>query len=348
MWQPARSPANEAERLRVLAACNIMDTGQDERFDRLTRIATALYQADMAFLSFIDDRYQWMKAVSGPGAAPATERRLTLCNSIIESGRPLVVRDLHQDPRLAGHPLAGAVPYRFYAGVPLMLAPDLVVGTLCVLGLAARETSALDLGPLTDLAAVAMDVLDLWKINQDLKRRADTDALTGLGNRRAFDEELERAARRARRTGDPVSLLLVDLDHFKAINDVSGHPAGDAVLQRTGARLRLAVHRADDMATRYGGEEFAILLPGTDRAGAAALAEAIRADIAAADMSHPLTGRLTASIGTATHQGAVADTARLVAEADKALYCAKALGRDRVVQHEDMVGAICGVLSVGG
>ncbi|QTL03390.1 sensor domain-containing diguanylate cyclase [Aquabacter sp. L1I39] len=340
MWQPPRPPANEAERLRVLAACNIMDTGQDERFDRLTRLATALYQVDVAFLSFIDDAYQWMKAMSGPGLAPVIERRRTVCNLIVESGQPLVVGDLHTDPRLVGHPVAASLPFRFYAGVPLMMAPDLAVGTLCVLGAAVRETSGVDIAPLTDLGAIAMDELDLWKINQDLKRRADTDSLTGLGNRRAFDEELERAGRRARRTGAPVSLLLVDLDHFKAVNDVSGHPAGDAVLRRAGQRLGQAVHRADDMAARYGGEEFAILLPGTDAAGAAVLAEAIRADIAAADMPHPLTGRVTASIGAATHQGAAADTDRLVAEADRALYRAKALGRDRVVLFEAMGEAL--------
>lgn len=335
MWQPPRPPANEVERLRVLAACNIMDTGQDERFDRLTRLATALYQADVAFLSFIDDAFQWMKAMSGPGLAPVVERRRTVCNLIVESGQPLVVGDLHTDPRLDGHPLAASLPFRFYAGVPLVMQPDLTVGTLCLLGRAVRETSAFDLAPLTDLGAIAMDELDLWRINQDLRRRADTDALTGLGNRRAFDEELERAGRRARRTGEAVSLLLVDLDHFKAVNDVSGHPAGDAVLRRTGARLKGAVHRPDDMAARYGGEEFAIILPGTDGPGAAALAEAIRADIAAADMPHPLTGRVTASIGAATHLGAAADTDRLVAEADRALYRAKALGRDRVVMYED-------------
>ncbi|MDE1567935.1 GGDEF domain-containing protein [Aquabacter sp. P-9] len=340
MWQPPRPPANEAERLRVLAACHIMDTAPDERFERLTRLATALYGAEVAFLSFIDDAFQWMKAMSGPGLAPVVERRRTVCNLIIESGQPLVVGDLHTDPRLAGHPLATSLPYRFYAGVPLLLTPDLALGTLCVLGRAVREESTFPLGPLQDLGAIAVDELDLWRINQDLKRRADTDALTGLSNRRAFDEELERAGRRARRTGEPVSLLLVDLDHFKAVNDVSGHPAGDAVLRRTGERLKGAVHRADDLAARYGGEEFAVILPGTDGAGAAALAEAIRADIAAADMPHPLTGRVTASIGAATHAGGEADPVQLVSQADRALYRAKALGRDRVVVFEAMGEAL--------
>lgn len=334
MWQPPRPPANEAERLRVLAACNIMDTAQDDRFDRLTRLATAFYDVDLAFLSFMDTAFQWMKAMSAPGLSPVVERRRTVCNLIIESGRPLVVGDLHTDPRLDGHPLAATLPFRFYAGVPLVMAPDLTLGTLCILGARTRDASRFDLGPLTDLGAIAMDELELWKINQDLKSRADIDALTGLPNRGAFDEALDRAGRRARRTGEPISLLLMDLDHFKAVNDVSGHPAGDAVLRRTGARLRGAVHRADDLAARYGGEEFAIILPGADAAGAAALAQAIRADMAAANMPHPLTGRVTASIGAATQVGATADTGRLVAEADRALYRAKALGRDRVVLFE--------------
>lgn len=155
------------------------------------------------------------------------------------------------------------------------------------------------------------------------------DALTGLANRRAFEEELAREAARAARAGAPLSVALLDVDRFKGVNDAHGHAAGDAVLRAVAARARDTL-RAGDLAARIGGEEFALLLPGADLAGAAELAERVRLAIAAAPIEAG--GRwlaVSASLGCAALAPGEAPDA-LVARADARLYDAKRAGRDRV------------------
>lgn len=162
--------------------------------------------------------------------------------------------------------------------------------------------------------------------------RAHTDPLTELGNRRRFDDLLTLAVERAHQDGLPVSLLALDLDHFKAINDAHGHQCGDAVLQATAKALREAV-RGEDIAVRLGGEEFAVLLPGTDGPGAAMLAERLRAaveDLQVAGDDGAVV-RVTTSVGIATLQGTDFTGAELVAFADGALYRAKRAGRNRTI-----------------
>lgn len=161
---------------------------------------------------------------------------------------------------------------------------------------------------------------------EQLRDSAHTDALTGLGNRRAFDDALARLLQRRRDEGLAFSLLLLDLDHFKSYNDSFGHPAGDEALRQTGRLLPLAL-RPGDIATRYGGEEFAVLLPGARGADALMVAERIVADIRNGLWLHRA---VTASIGVAETR-ADEDAASLVARADQALYAAKQGGRDRAV-----------------
>ena len=151
-----------------------------------------------------------------------------------------------------------------------------------------------------------MDEVELWQRNQDLERVAQTDGLTGIANRRAFDQALERAVRRARRTNEPLSLLLLDLDHFKSLNDTAGHQAGDEVLRQFAGILAQAARRPDDVAARYGGEEFALILPSTDQTGAVEVAQRIRENLAAAEIPHPrgIDGLVTVSIGAITAEPA--------------------------------------------
>jgi diguanylate cyclase (GGDEF)-like protein len=154
------------------------------------------------------------------------------------------------------------------------------------------------------------------------------DGLTGLANRRHFDETLTLEWRRGARTQAPLSLLLLDLDFFKAFNDAQGHLAGDDLLRRVAQTLRDSVHRAADLVARYGGEEFVVLLPDTDAAHARTIAESLRERIALLDT--------TTSIGVATAL-ATRDTdgaADLVRCADAALYEAKRQGRNRVLSAE--------------
>ncbi|MCG7391791.1 sensor domain-containing diguanylate cyclase [Microvirga sp. ACRRW] len=334
MFAVPQPPLNEAERLDFLFSCGILDTPPDERFDRITRLATQFYEADVAFLGFIDDRYQWMKSIRGDGVAPWIERDQSVCQIVISSGEPLVVGDMQTDPRLAGHPVIPHLPFRFYAGVPLLTENGAAVASLCIMKRESQSKDGFNLSPLKDLGAIAMDELELWRINQQLKRAAETDRLTDLANRHVFDATLERAWGRLQRTSRPLSLLMLDIDHFKALNDASGHQAGDEALRQFARVLSTAVRCSDDLAARYGGEEFSLILPDTDRAGALKVADMLQASLARAEIPHPTSthGRVTASIGLATTGPDDVDNLQtLVAHADAALYQAKRDGRNRTV-----------------
>jgi diguanylate cyclase (GGDEF)-like protein len=177
-----------------------------------------------------------------------------------------------------------------------------------------------------------MDEVELWQRNQDLERVAQTDGLTGIANRRAFDQALERAIRRARRTNEPLSLLLLDLDYFKLLNDMAGHQAGDDVLRQFAGILALAARRPDDVAARYGGEEFALILPATDQTGALEVAQRLRENLAV-ELAHPkgIDGLVTVSVGVVTADPVELSAEILVSTADARLYEAKRAGRNRVV-----------------
>jgi len=181
---------------------------------------------------------------------------------------------------------------------------------------------------------VAEKTTDLRLANEELKKMSFTDPLTGLANRRIFNETLERECSRVRRTGSPLSLLMIDIDHFKALNDSLGHQKGDEFLISVAAELKRNCKRRMDTAARYGGEEFAIILADTDVTHAVEFAESIRLAVAALKLPHPaspITEFLTVSlgVGTATGSGCITPEA-LVAEADRALYAAKKTGRNQV------------------
>lgn len=168
---------------------------------------------------------------------------------------------------------------------------------------------------------------ELEEANRTIERLARTDALTGLWNRRMFDESLQREMARADRQSQPLTMILFDLDHFKSVNDTYGHVAGDQVLARAGEVLKGQV-RQYDIPARYGGEEFAVLLPGTAKEVGAAIAERLRETIAAVRFSEG-PERITISLGVAAWaKGEVANV--FLERVDSALYKAKKLGRNRV------------------
>jgi diguanylate cyclase (GGDEF)-like protein len=227
--------------------------------------------------------------------------------------------------------------FRHLPGLPLIVEvapaePDIY---------AAWQERAIRLGTL--MAAFALSFVGLSVLlASSLSRRAKaelmltmlsrTDSLTGLNNRRALDELLDREWHRARRVGESLSILFVDIDHFKLYNDTYGHQAGDDTLTTVARCISENVRRPGDSAARYGGEEFVIVLPHTDAAGALAVAEAIRKAVARLGIEHApaALGHVTVSIGAATWQGQVADTvASVIRAADEALYSAKAGGRNK-------------------
>jgi diguanylate cyclase (GGDEF)-like protein/PAS domain S-box-containing protein len=173
----------------------------------------------------------------------------------------------------------------------------------------------------------------LGQANAELSALASTDALTGLANRRQFDATLQKEWYRALRDGAPLALMMIDVDHFKALNDLFGHQTGDGFLARIGRIIRDNVRRAADMAARYGGEEFAVVLPGTGANGALEMAELIRRAVASSDFSSLVEGGypISVSIGVAASVPlAGAGSGALVHNADAALYQAKRNGRNRV------------------
>ena len=173
----------------------------------------------------------------------------------------------------------------------------------------------------------------LAQLNEELSVQSQTDALTGLANRRAFDQRLAEEVSRAARHGVPVSLLIVDIDHFKAYNDHYGHPAGDACLRRVATVLRECAGGPTDLVARVGGEEFAVLLPHQGRAEALQVAERCLRGVEAAAIAHagsPVAPYVTLSVGVAQSTPSGQDAAALLASADAALYRAKGEGRRRV------------------
>jgi diguanylate cyclase (GGDEF)-like protein len=169
------------------------------------------------------------------------------------------------------------------------------------------------------------------------RSEAGLDGLTGVANRRSLDQTLTREWARAARAGTPLGLVMLDVDLFKPFNDRYGHPAGDGCLARVGGVLQRALHRAGDVAARYGGEEFAALLPDTDLPGTLAVAEALRAGVAALGLEHAESPhrRVTVSAGAASFSPAPGEPeGGLVRAADAALYRAKQAGRNRVEAAE--------------
>ena len=172
----------------------------------------------------------------------------------------------------------------------------------------------------------------LLAAKRTLEELVELDSLTGIPNRRAFDRRIDQECRAAEQSVQPVAVLMVDVDWFKQLNDAIGHPLGDEYLVQIAQALKNALPRASDLVARYGGEEFAVLLPATPDPGAAAVAKKLHAAIAELRLHHPASpsGILSISIGYTNSGGsASASAAGLMRAADRALYRAKELGRDR-------------------
>ena len=168
-----------------------------------------------------------------------------------------------------------------------------------------------------------------------------TDSLTGLANRRYFDEALSTEFYRVKRSGAPLSLIMLDVDYFKKFNDSYGHLAGDDCLRQFGTTLKTIVGRAPDIVARYGGEEFVVILPETEITGAEALAEQIRKAVEELAIPHSASETsesVTVSLGVVTvYATGLESPEQVVALADQALYCAKNRGRNRFAVATDNV-----------
>lgn len=210
-------------------------------------------------------------------------------------------------------------------------------GSLAWMEMNARLVRDSSTGEPREFVTVMRDITERKILEDRLAALSLTDGLTGLPNRRAFDEALDREWKRTLREGSQISLLLLDIDHFKEFNDRYGHQVGDDCLRAVSASLKEAV-RATDIIARYGGEEIVVILPSTDTAGAVEVAEKMRSAIEGLRLTHEGRpeggGHVTASIGAATalarQGGTISLPESLLLAADTAMYKAKAGGRNRV------------------
>lgn len=185
-----------------------------------------------------------------------------------------------------------------------------------------------------DITQRKRDEIERKALNARIYELSITDGLTGIGNRRRFDEMLAAEIARQARSGEPLAVILADIDNFKQFNDAYGHLRGDDCLRQVASTLAAQMRRSTDLAARFGGEEFACLLPGVDREGTAARAEAMRAAVEALAIPHEELegGRVTISIGAVCCVPPAVPTAHdLLAAADVLLYRAKRAGRNRIV-----------------
>lgn len=327
---PAASvPADENQRLAALIALDIIGTEPAVEFDIFPILAKSLFSTPIAAISLIDKDRQWFKASVGLDVSE-TPRNASFCaHAILSPMEALCVPDATKDPRFADNPLVtGEFGLRFYAGVPITGPSGHPLGALCVIDRKPREVSKEVLEQLQQLAFGVGSALKLHASVQELRKLAVTDPLTGLENRAGFNQRLRVAlTRRKNMPASRIGLLFLDLDGFKAINDLFGHAGGDEALQEVARRLRSAV-RARDALGRFGGDEFCVLIEDVrDPTDLHALGARIHAELAKPFLIEQQSVPLRTSIGIAACSAGASDPETLIRKADAALYDAKPAGR---------------------
>lgn len=272
---PNDGVGSAAERVAAIASYAIDDIAAQPEFDDLVSLTARICAAPYAAITFLDEQCQHVKFAHGvePGQTPLS---VSFCNHALDGEDIFTVPDARADSRFAANPLVVGPPHiRFYAGHRILAFDGTPIGALCVFDSVARpagldHTQRMALKVLTaqveSLLELRRSVLDRQTqlaaqsaLARRLRHVADHDALTGLPQRRLFTKRVIQAARDAQRGGGRVAMMLVDVDHFKQINDSLGHDTGDAMLRRFAARLRAAV-RSSDTVARLGGDEFGVLL----------------------------------------------------------------------------------------
>ena len=254
---------NETARLAALQRYNILDTKPEELFDRIARLAKMALQTPIVLVSHFGSNRQWFKSKQGLEATE-TVRSISFCPHAIEH---------LEHPLFCNNPLVLGAPHiRFYVGVPLRMHDGCKIGTLCAIDQQPRDMPVDQANAPCDLARIVVGEIELCQI-------ATIDILTGALTRHRFDVEINREFSRSRQYRRDLSLIAVDVDHFRAVNDARGHPAGDQVLQSIIEQIKQEL-RPFDFICRVGGDEFVIALPETGSEHASQFAERVRRKIA--------------------------------------------------------------------
>ena len=269
MEAPA-SPNDETARQQVLDALELFMTPAEASLDRITALAQEMFEVPAALVSLVSNDVQWFKSTQGT-LLSETSREVSFCGHAILDDETLVVTDASSDPRFADNPLVTSDPnIRFYAGEPIQHDGH-KLGTLCILDDRPRTFSRAQQESLrsparwveSEIRVISMRERERDLENQlvEARRASMVDALTQKWNRRGFVDMVERETERTHRGNLPSGLMLVDVDHFKELNDSRGHLAGDEALRVIAQRIRSAVRPADILG-RYGGDEFVVYLAG--------------------------------------------------------------------------------------
>lgn len=345
MKQPT-TPDYEDNRLLALDAYKILDSLPEKPYNDIARLAAKICNVEKAMIAFIDKTRKWHKANYNLEISEVP-REASICSRTIQTNKPLIFDDTLNDPEVSSLDMVTKPPnVRFYAGIPLMDDEGYALGTICVIDTIPRKLSSSQIESLSALSRQVMQLLRLRKevleskqkelelikyqkklnmLNQELQTLSLTDHLTGLNNRRAFDDTLALEISRASRNNGSLSLLVIDIDHFKQFNDRFGHSEGDKILQMVGETLKNS-SRNYDFAARYGGEEFTVILPNTSVDRARQVAENLRRSIQNIKLSSE---SISVSIGVAEYTSET-DPTSFFNKADKALLIAKNSGRNCV------------------
>ncbi|MBU9269885.1 GGDEF domain-containing protein [Burkholderia gladioli] len=309
-------PADEASRLAKLRSLQLLDTPDEERFDRITRLARRIFDVPIALVSLVDENRQWFKSCFGLDVRE-TSRDVSFCAHAILSQQTLVIPDATLDPRFADNPLVtGAPGIRFYAGHPLALPDGTNLGTLCLIDTRSREVDPDDLAHLRDLAGLAEREVAAVQM-------ATLDALTSLSNRRGFEVLARHALNACKRGGRRASLLFFDLNDFKQINDRYGHAEGDRALTLF-ARSLSTVLREMDVVGRLGGDEFVALLITSHEVDAPGIVERLRENLDARAEQASLDYAIRFSVGHVDYDPREDPSVeQLLAESDTRMYADK-------------------------
>lgn len=312
-WARDHDAARESMRVEALRALNVLDTPEERRFDRLTRLTQRLLGTPIALVSLVDADRLWFKSHIGLDIREVP-RANSFSSIAIQADKALVVADAHMDPRFKDSVLVSEVPgVRFYAGVPLHAPGGSMVGTLCAIDVVPRELTDNQLELLQELARLVEK--ELWD-----HKAAISDSLTGVLNRFGFESRASDTLALSSRLANHIALLFLDLDDLDGINGQFGRPEGDRALQALGAML-METFRESDLIARMDGDEFVVLMLDAGPDDASHARERLDQALAAHNTANPNGYNLSVSVGIAAVRGDEdKDLQALLAEADALMY----------------------------
>lgn len=312
---------HESERLRALQSYDVLDSSPENDFDILVRLAAYALDAPISLVGLLDSNRVWFKSRLGI-EQPELDREVAFCAfTAMQSDKLFIVEDLAQDKRFKNNILVVNSPYlRFYAGAPLVEPNGYVLGTIAIADIKPRIFNQQQHDVLYELSLLVMTALESRRRSSKLTEMVLTDYLTGIANRAHFDRALQAEMAHAKRTNEPFSVLCMDLDGFKDINDLYGHPAGDQVLCEVAHRLKNLL-RTEDTLSRIGGDEFGMVI----REGASTTAQAMEQRIRQAmhspiQLNNGKTVEVGVSIGIASYTPDIDSPYIMLAQADTNLY----------------------------